>query len=667
MACADVSPLDGDSVAFLGDCALNGRVLVLDMLAAAGTGHMGMALGCAEIGAVLFGEFLRCDGSDPSWIDRDRFVLSAGHGSAFLYAWMHMAGFPVSAADLRAFRRGGRARSHPEFCRSLGVECTTGPLGQGIANAVGMALSQQLLAARFGDDVSMLQGRTVCLAGDGCMQEGVAMEAFALAGLWELGNLIVIYDDNGITLDGASHTTNGRNCKATLEALGWTVREVDGHDLNQIAAALRMARQFPCSRPQAIIAKTIAAKGVDSAVCGDFRCHGLPLSREELVAAREKLAPLHEPFTIFPALAERWRAIGERRRKEREAWTERLSMVFERNSNLLEILSPEKFDGNWLLKNFPKFSDTPSPTRRSASAVLQEVARRMPNLVSVGADVFSSVGTTIGDSPMLSADNTLVRNIQCGAREHVMGAIGNGLAFDGIFRPLASTFLVFSDYLRPPMRIGAMAKLPIIYVFSHDSIAVGEDGPTHQPVEMIPSLRALPGLDVVRPADADECVAAFAIAVDNCSRPTALIMSRQPLPPIAAPAELRRCGARRGAYVVRPEKPPLRSIAMASGGELHMLMEAAEDFPHCRVVSMPCMEVFERQEISYKNEVIDPDCGRRLAVEAAGPQPWLRYAKWENVIAVHGYGECLDGDTMLRANGFSVENIRNNLRRIGEE
>ena len=666
-SCAVAAPLGVDEKLFLSGCALSSRALILDMLAEAGTGHMAMALGCAEIGAVLFGKFLRCDGAAPGWIDRDRFVLSAGHGSAFLYSWLHLAGFAVSTDDLRQFRRGGKARSHPEFCRAMGVECTTGPLGQGIGNAVGMALSQQLMAAHFADDVHMLHGRTVCLAGDGCMHEGVALEALILAGLWELGNLILIYDDNGITLDGPSRVSNGRNCKAMLSAIGWSVQEIDGHDLDQISMALNRARAFPGGKPQAIIAKTLAAKGVES-VAGTHRAHGLPLGKDELLAAKRVLAPECERFTISERLQNELNKLAEKRKRERVDWQERFSMALERNSKLLEVLSPKKFGGDELVAAFPKFGDEQLATRKSGNLVLQKIAEATPNLISVGADVFSSVGTAIGDGPMLSADNTSVRNVQCGAREHAMGAIANGLAFDGIFRPLASTFLVFSDYLRPAMRMGAMAKLPIIYVFSHDSIAVGEDGPTHQPVEMLPSLRAIPNFDVVRPADSEECVGAYALAIDNSRRPTAMILSRQQLPQMSnLDAKFRRDGARRGGYIVRSEKLPLKSILLASGSEVHLALAAAEEFPHCRVVSMPCMEVFERQSLSYRESVIDVRCSNLFAVEAAGPQSWLRYVPWGNVIAVNEFGDCLDGDALMAARGISVENICKLLQRVEGE
>ncbi|MDR2667806.1 MAG: hypothetical protein LBB38_02080, partial [Puniceicoccales bacterium] len=313
-SCAVAAPLGADEKKFLSSCALSSRALILDMLAEAGTGHMAMAIGCAEIGAVLFGKFLRCDGGAPGWIDRDRFVLSAGHGSAFLYSWLHLAGFAVSMDDLRQFRRGGKARSHPEFCRAMGVECTTGPLGQGIANAVGMAVSQQLMAAHFGDDVHMLHGRTVCIGGDGCMHEGVALEALTLAGLWELGNLILICDDNGITLDGPSQISNGRNCGKMLTALGWTVQEIDGNDLDQIAMALQRARTLPGGRPQAIIAKTVAAKGIES-IEGSHRAHGLPLKKSELVGARKSMAPDREAFEIPENLQNELNALAAKRKR----------------------------------------------------------------------------------------------------------------------------------------------------------------------------------------------------------------------------------------------------------------------------------------------------------------------------------------------------------------
>ncbi|MDR2664263.1 MAG: transketolase [Puniceicoccales bacterium] len=643
------------------------RALVLDMLAAAGSGHMGMALGCAEIGAVLFGKFLRCDGTDTGWLDRDRFVLSAGHGSAFLYSWLHLAGFPVPLEDLRLFRRGGAAAGHTEFSRSLGVECTTGPLGQGVANAVGMALSQQLLAARLGSDVSLLEGRTVCLAGDGCMQEGVALEALSLAGLWELGNLILIYDSNGIMLDGPAADSQKPTTAATLESFGWSVQSVDGHDLEQLHGALQRARSFPCGRPQAIIARTVAGNGVPS-VAGGHRVHGLPLDRAALRAAREELCPGEEPFTVPENVRQFFEKLAGERRRTRIGWQERFSFVLERHGDLLDLLCRKSFSGDRLLAEFPPFGAAPLATRRSGSALLQEVARNLPSLISLSADLFSSTGTAIAGSPTLSADCTAARNIQCGTREHAMGAIANGLAYDGIFLPAASTFLVFSDYLRPAIRLSAMARLPVFYIFTHDSLAVGEDGPTHQPVETLTSLRAIPNLDVVRPADGEECVGAFALALDNGTRPTALIFSRQELPNLGPLTGAdRRAGARLGGYVVRPEEPPLRSLLLASGSEVGLALLAAQPFPHCRVLSLPCLEAFARQPADYRDAVLPPSCRRRLAVEAAGPEPWLRYVDWDWVVAVREFGESRCGAELLVARGFSIKALRERLARLEEE
>jgi transketolase len=357
--------------------------------------------------------------------------------------------------------------------------------------------------------------------------------------------------------------------------------------------------------------------------------------------------------------------LTEERRRTRIRWQERFSFLLERQPDLLNLLCNKSFTGDLLVKNFPPFGSAPLATRRSGSAVLQEVARNLPALMSLSADLFASTGTAIVDSPTLSADCTAARNIQCGTREHAMGAIANGLAYDGIFRPVASTFLVFSDYLRPAIRVSAMAHLPVLYVFSHDSIAVGEDGPTHQPVETLPALRNIPNLDVLRPADGEECVGAFALAIDNVQRPTALILSRQNLPDLAVlPADVRRSGARQGGYVLRPEEPPLRSLLLASGSEVQLALAAAEAFLHCRVVSMPCLEAFARQPADYREAVLPSSCRHRLAVEAAGPESWLRYVDFDHVIAVHDFGESRGGAELLVARGFSVEAIRERLARL---
>jgi transketolase len=657
--------LDAAERSVLADAARASRGFILDMVAATGTGHLGMALGCGEIGAVLFGKFLRCDGTAPGWVDRDRFVLSAGHGSAFLYTWLHLSGYAINLEDLRNFRSGSTAaKSHPEFYRSLGVECTTGPLGQGVANAVGMALSQQLFAGKLGADARQMHCRTVCLAGDGCLQEGVALEAIALAGLWELGNLILVYDDNGITLDGPSSATNVGRMDALFRSCNWKVQRVDGHDLDELAEALLRARALPGGQPQVIIAKTVAGKGV-AAIEGSPAAHGNGLRTEELRRVREELGLGPEPFAVPNAVAEYFSLLSRRRRWERERWQENFAEVLERHPDAMELLFPKPFDGERWAASLGPLGGEKRPTRFFGGTLLRELAKKLPQLVSIGADLFSSTGTAIGDGSYYAAENTEGRNVQCGAREHAMGAIANGLAYDGMFRPIVSTFLVFSDYLRPAIRLGAMAKLPILYVFTHDSIAVGEDGPTHHPVEMLPSLRAIPHLNILRPADGEETAGALAAALDGKEGPAAVILTRQGVPSLdSIPVQRRRNGVHRGAYVAKLETEPLELILLASGSELHRALASAEGIPSCRVVSVPCLEAFNRQPQAYRDEVLPPHCRKRLAIEAAGPMSWWCHVEPENVISVDDFGECLSGELLLEQRGFSVATIRERMREL---
>ncbi|MDR3117458.1 MAG: transketolase [Puniceicoccales bacterium] len=653
-----------EELAALGEAARVSRLLVLDMVQAAGSGHLGTALDCAELGAVLFGKFLRCDSSDPRWLDRDRFVLSAGHGSAFLYAWLHLTGFPFSLDDLEHYRRGREAPGHPSFDPRRGVEITAGPLGQGVANALGLAVAQRELASRLGEDSSLLQGRIICLAGDGCLQEGVALEALSLAGLWHMDNLILIYDCNGITLDGPAEQSNAPDGAAFLDSLGWQVQVVDGHDLESLCGALVRARALPMGLPQAIIARTVAGKGVPS-LEGSPRAHGCELAGGDWDRARQALGGTRRRFFVPVATRRYFSNLALRRSHDRIAWQGPFQEVLDRHPELASLLGSGGPTGQWLRASFPPTADGMADLRRGSGEVLRAVAKKMPRLLSLSADLFHSTKTLLDEGKLFALDGWEARNVQCGIREHAMGALANGIAYGGTFRPVVSTFLVFSDYLRPALRLAALEGLPVIFVFTHDSIAIGADGATHQPVEMLPSLRAIPGLDVVRPADGEELVGAYALALDNSSRPTAIILPRQELPACSAvPGDVRREGVARGAYALRREREPLNSILLATGSELQLALAVAEFFPGCRVVSCPCLEAFERQGEDYRSSVLAPSCTVRLSIEAAGPMPWFRYVAAENAVAVTGFGECGEGGKLLAERGFSVAAIRRRLETL---
>jgi transketolase len=653
----------------LSDAAQASRGLILDMVDAAGSGHLGMALGCGEIGAVLFGKFLRLDPSCPDWLDRDRFVLSAGHGSAFLYAWLHLAGFPVSLEQLKNFRRGGELGlpGHPERNPAIGVECAAGPLGQGIGQAVGMALSQKMLRARMGQDGDAMMGRILCLAGDGCVQEGVGQEALALAGIWGLDNLILLLDDNGITLDGESAVSNVREMEALFAALSWRVQRVDGHHLEQLGQALIQARAHPNGQPQLIIARTVPGKGVP-AIEGSQLAHGNALNRRQLRTARRELG-FEKCFTVPSAVRGYFTLLGAKRAQERGQWQERFGELLPRREDLGELLHPRQFAEEKWFESVPPLGDGQLSLREAQQVLIGQLADGDPTLISGSADVFSTTRTAIRGSEFFSVRNPAGRNVQFGIREHAMAAVGNGMACEGIFRPILSTFLSFSDYLRPALRLSALCRLPLIYVFTHDSLAVGGDGPTHQPVEMLPGLRALPNLDVVRPADGEELVGAYALAMGNGQRPTALILPRQTLPSIGGIfSQRRREGVLRGGYVVREETSKLRILLLATGSELHLALEAAAEFPSCRVVSMPCTEAFERQPSDYRDALLPPSIPRenRLAIEAAGAMSWMCFAPPENIFAVNDFGRSADGDGLLRACGICSQALRERLQRICE-
>jgi transketolase len=663
--------LTENEVGILSRAAQTSRGIILDMLRHAGGGHLGMAMGCGEIGAVLFGKFLRINPRAPRWMDRDRFILSAGHGSAFLYAWLHLAGFDLSTDELAMFRKAGsRCCGHPEFFRErpFGVEATTGPLGQGIANGVGMAISQKKFANTVKSRGIPALGCTVCLAGDGCMQEGVALEAMQLAGHWQLDNLILIYDSNSITLDGPADQSTRCNCAAMLRSFGWHVQEINGHDVHQIGDALIYARTNGQHKPQAIIAKTRAGKGI-SRLEGTHAAHGCALGKNDLAEAKEVLYPgAGKDFFVASDVRNYFTLLSAQRNSVYEDWQYRLEIIFDFHPEIVPMIFDEDMGEDEFFSSIPPFEEGAIATRVASGKILQYMAKKLPKLLSASADLFTSTRNYLAGEGDFTPQNPVGRNIQCGIREHAMGAVLNGISYDAIFRPIGSTFLAFSDYLRPAIRLAAMAQLGIIYIFTHDSIAVGADGPTHQPVEMLSSLRAIPNLDVLRPADGEETIGAYAIAVQNQRRPTALILSRQDLPMIGeVSVSLRRSGTMHGAYVIKKESKDLQIILIASGSELQHAMEASRDDPRCRVVSMPSMEVFERQSMEYRDGVLPPKMENRIFIEAAQGMSMMRYARPQWIISVENFGENMDGEDLMNKRNITVEAIREKMSQMRRE
>lgn len=589
------------------------RILTVDAVREAGIGHVGLPLGCAEIGTVLFAEFLKHDPEEPTWFDRDRFVLSAGHGSMLLYSLLHLSGYKLSLDDLRQFRQlGSITPGHPEHGVTPGVETTTGPLGQGIANAVGMALAERLLAQRFGEE--LVNHRTYVLASDGDLMEGVASEAASLAGHLKLGKLVVIYDDNGITIDGKTEISFSEDVGKRFESYGWEVQRIDGHDVQQIRVALTRAGASE-ERPQLIIANTQIGYG--SPAVGTSTAHG-HLADAAVLATREALKWKHDPFVLLEEAYEAFVPVKTRGKEARLAWEKRKQHALEKSEVKLlwERMLERKLPAN-LDAIFPDFTkDKPMATRQASGKILNAIAAEVPSLIGGSADLAGSNGTTIAGSKLVSASDFSGRNLAFGVREHAMGAMANGLALHGGVRPYCATFLVFSDYMRPPVRLAALMDLPVTFVFTHDSIFVGEDGPTHQPIEHVAALRAIPNLQVWRPADARETVAAWRSALLRTGGPTALALTRQNVPTIDIEAVEEK--ARRGGYTVVECEGAPELVLVATGSEVALAVDAAralqKEGRRVRAVSLPCLEVFFEQDDAYQRAVLGE--ARRLVVEA---------------------------------------------------
>jgi transketolase len=645
----------------LASAAVIARGLAIDAITGCKSGHLGLPLGAAELGAVLFGDTLRFDPTHHRWLNRDRFVLSAGHGSMFLYAWLHLAGYELELDDLRAFRRlGSRTPGHPEFGHTPGVECTSGPLGQGVGNAVGMAMAARMVAARCNTGAApLLDYKIYCLLGDGCLQEGVCQEASALAGHHGLDNLVLLWDSNGVTLDAMLEDTQSEDTLARYRALGFEVRSVDGHDIPALRAVLAEARDTRGGRPWFIQCRTQIARGIPQ-VAGTPKGHG----EGGTAFAAEARAALGLPAELFHVSPEVRRAFLERagfQASRAAAWQKRWQAALD-GGEAGPLAVQATFDPGLrhnLQDAVPPFAPGKAlATRVSAGEALSALGQRLPLLVSGSADLHGSTRNVIAQGGDFTPASPAGRNIRFGIREHAMGAILNGMAYDGLVQPSGATFMVFADYLRPAIRLAALAGLPVVYFFTHDSVGVGEDGPTHQPVETVAALRLLPGLDVIRPADSEETAGAVCAAFERHDGPTVLSLSRQNLPDLGAiPAAIRRRGAHFGGYIARVEEHELALVILASGSELALALEAAERLgPSVRVVSMPCMERFAREPRSYRDLVLPPECRARLAIEAgvsASWHPWV--GDGGRILGIDRFGLSAPGDTVMAELGITVE------------
>jgi len=599
------------------------RALAMDAVQAANSGHPGAPMGMADVATVLFNRFMKIDPSSDRWADRDRFVMSAGHGSMLVYAINHLLGYDDMDMDqIRNFRQMGyRTAGHPEYGHAKGIETTTGPLGQGITTAVGMALAERMDNARFGDD--LVDHHTYVIAGDGCLMEGISHEAIDFAGHMELGRLVVLWDDNNITIDGAANLSTSTDQKARFAASGWHVQAVDGHDKEAVAAAIEMAKADP--RPSLIACKTIIGFGAPNKQ-GTSSTHGAPLGDEEIALTREALGWSYAPFEIPQEVYEAWQAIAKRGQAARIAWESRLTshpqkVGFEASHGAIDgaALSAAMTEYRRQLS-----ADAPKVATRKASEMALEIVNgTLPNSVGGSADLTGSNNTRTKGMEPVTRDNYGGDYIHYGIREHGMAAIMNGMALHGGFKPYGGTFLAFADYCRPAIRLSALMEVPVVYVMTHDSIGLGEDGPTHQPVEHVASLRAIPNLNVFRPADVVETAEAWEIAMLDKTTPSVLCLSRQGLPCVRTNHTDENKSAK-GAYVLRETDGARDVTIIATGSEVEIALAASEalaaDGKKAAVVSAPCFELFEQQSPAYRAEVLGD--APRVGVEAAVRQGW---------------------------------------------
>jgi transketolase len=641
--------------------ARDARGLAIDAVSTCKSGHLGLPLGAADVGAVLFGHALQIDPAAPRWVNRDRFILSAGHGSMFLYSWLHLSGFDLPLEQVKKFRvLHSITPGHPEFHETPGVEATTGPLGQGVANAVGFAMSGKMASARFNTPQhTILDNHVVVLAGDGCLQEGVAAEASSLAGHLGLDNLILFYDANNVTLDAMLPVSQSEDVSARYRAYGWDVQEIDGHNLGAILAAFETAKAAQ-GKPQLIVARTMIGKGIPQ-VEGTNKAHG-EAGVKFADEARKGLGLPEEKFFVSPEVTAYFADLKAKRASAHAAWEQEYAAWRSANAELAALLdSGINAEVPDLLSVIPTFPEDESiATRKAGSIVLQPICKAMPLFISGSADLHGSTLNYIENGGNFDRQDNAGRNIHFGIREHAMCAILNGYAYDGIFRPSGATFLVFSDYGRPSIRVAALAKLPVLYIFTHDSVAVGEDGPTHEPVETVAALRAIPGLDVIRPADPEETAGAYAAALAHTCGPTLLSLSRQNLPNLKEiPVEVRRQGVFKGAYIARKETGALDTIILSSGSELHVALEAATTLgAGTRVVSVPCFERFLRQDAAYHEEVLPSSCRKRVSIEAGISDPWFRFVGLDGkTVAIDRFGLSAPGSTVLKELGISADSV----------
>lgn len=638
------------------------RFLSMDAVEAANSGHPGMPLGMADVATVLFSRFMKFDAKQPNWPDRDRFVLSAGHGSMLLYSLLHLTGYEDFTIDeLKRFRQlHSKAAGHPEFGEGAGIETTTGPLGQGLATAVGMALGERILNARFGSD--LCEHYTYTIAGDGCLMEGVSQEAISLAGHLKLNKLIVLWDDNRITIDGATDLTTSDDVAGRFASANWNTDAVDGHDPVAIAAAIERAQKS--DKPTLIACRTTIGYGAGKKA-GTSGVHGSPIGAEGIAYARDYFTWAHEPFVLPEDLTDQWKSFGRRGEADAKAWAERLASADPAKREAFERVLKDGFDGDPAemlaeLKTKMLTDKAALATRKAGQMVIDALAAKSAKLIGGSADLSGSNLTKAGGAKPIQAGAYEGNYLFYGVREHAMAAIMNGLSLHGGFTPFGGTFLCFSDYARPAMRLSALMHQPVVYVMTHDSIGQGEDGPTHQPIEHLASLRAMPNMLVMRPADGVETVECWEAALSDVKAPTTLVLSRQNLKAVRTEASSENLSAK-GGYVLREAEGGAREVTiLATGSEVEIAVAAAETLASegvkAAVVSLPCWELFAKQPKSYRDAVLGS--APRIAVEAASPFGWTRFVEDEDdVIGMTGFGASAPGGDLYKHFGITAEKV----------
>ena len=636
------------------------RALAMDAVEAAKSGHPGMPMGMADVASVLFTKVLKFDASHPAWPDRDRFVLSAGHGSMLLYALLYLTGYEgIALEDIKRFRQlGSPCAGHPEYGHAPGIETTTGPLGQGLANAVGMALAERILNARFGD--ALVDHKTYVIASDGDLMEGVSHEACSLAGHLKLNRLIVLYDDNGISIDGSTALTDSTDTLMRFEAMGWAASRVDGHDSNAIAAALDAAEKS--DRPVLIACRTVIGFGAPKRA-GTSKAHGEALGADEVAGARAALGWPYSAFEIPGELLTEWRVAGARGSDKRKAWEARLAASEPSLRRQFETGLSGDIPGGLqpaiaALKAKLSAEKPALATRKASELALEVVNAQVPTTIGGSADLTGSNLTKTKSDPVIAPGHYAGRFVHYGVREHGMAAAMNGIALHGGLIPYSGTFLVFSDYCRPSIRLAALMGLRVIHVMTHDSIGLGEDGPTHQPIEHLAGLRAIPNLLVMRPADAVETAECWELALKQEKRPTVLALSRQNLPTLRLQHTDENRSAR-GAYILRESDGPAQVSFLATGSEVEIAIAARDILQRqnigARVISLPCWQLFEAQDEDYRAQILAPGTVK-VAIEAASPFGWERYIGASGAfIGMHGFGASAPYKELYKAFGITAE------------